>query len=1066
MYLSAGAAFELDYSVPIPDIDMSTQNPTLPFPPLSESYLADEDRILEELIERARLSPAEKKATEALASDLVLRMRSQGKRRGGIDAFTQEYALSSEEGVVLMCLAESLLRVPDAGTADRLIRDKIGGADWQKHLGKSHSVFVNASTFALMLTGRVVSVGDYDGVLKKLIARSGEPVIRSAVGHAMRILGGQFVLGRTIDEALKRARPQMESGYRFSFDMLGEAAYTMKDAERYFESYCNALATIARMLPDSDSDIFERPSISIKLSALHPRYEWLQRERVMGELLPKLAGLGQQARDANIAITVDAEEAERLDLMLSVFERLGESDELAGWDGLGLAIQAYSKRTLPLITWITSVARRQRRRIPVRLVKGAYWDTEIKRAQETGLKDYPLFTRKCATDTSYLACARAMLSARDEIYPQFATHNAHTLSAVQVFAGSRTDFEYQRLHGMGELLYELYRETRPAHSAGAGTRVYAPVGTHEDLLAYLVRRLLENGANTSFVNRLADEKAPVSSIIADPVEELASLKPLRNPAIPKPDDIFPGRKNSAGFFWSDPAVAGPVLNGMAQSLVASQSAAAIVGGVEQPGTSYPVRDPSDRRRMIGTAVDATAEMATQALTIAAGAQENWNRLGGHERARILEKAADLYELNRDHLMALAVREAGKTLPTALGEVREAVDFLRYYALQARTHFCTDLRLPGPTGEENVITLHGRGVFACISPWNFPLAIFTGQIAGALAAGNTVIAKPAEQTPLIAAAATRLLHTAGVPADVLHLLPGDGPKLGATLFSDPRLSGVAFTGSTEAAVAINRALAAKPGPIAQLVAETGGLNAMIVDSTALPEQVTRDVISSAFDSAGQRCSALRVLFLQDDVADKMLSLILGAMDEIKVGDPMKLTTDIGPVIDEEARDVLQRHVDRMRSEATLLRGLKLGSEHEHGTFFAPHAFEIKSISQLKREVFGPILHVVRYSANRLQDVCDAINSSGYGLTLGIHSRIDETASFVRDRVHVGNMYVNRNQIGAVVGAQPFGGQGLSGTGPKAGGPHYLFRFAHERTYTVNTTAAGGNAALLSGSVDSK
>ncbi len=1045
---------------------MNSQNPSLPSAPLSENYLADEDTILGEIIEKARLSPAEKKATEALASDLVMRMRSQGKRRGGIDAFTQEYALSSEEGVVLMCLAESLLRVPDAVTADRLIRDKIGGADWEKHLGKSHSVFVNASTFALMLTGRVVSVGSYDGVLKKLIARSGEPVIRSAVGHAMRILGGQFVLGRTIDEALRRARPQMEAGYRFSFDMLGEAAYTMKDAERYFDSYRNALVTIARVLPDGDSDIFERPSISIKLSALHPRYEWVQRKRVMDELLPKLAILGQQARDANIAITIDAEEAERLEIMLEFFERLGDCDELAGWDGLGLAIQAYSKRTLPLITWITSLARRQRRRIPVRLVKGAYWDTEIKRAQESGLKDYPLFTRKCATDTSYLTCARAMLSARDEIYPQFATHNAHTLSAVQVFAGSRTDFEYQRLHGMGELLYDLYRETRPAHSAGAGTRVYAPVGTHEDLLAYLVRRLLENGANTSFVNRLADEKAPVSSIIADPVEELASLMPHRNPAIPKPEDIFPERKNSSGFFWSDPAVAEPTLKSMMHSLALSQTAAAIVGGVEQPGPSYPICDPSDHRRVVGTTVDATEEMAIQAMSKASRAQVAWDRMGGHERAQILERAADLYEQNRDHLMALAVREAGKTLPTALGEVREATDFLRYYALQARKHFGMDLPLPGPTGEDNMIKLHGRGVFACISPWNFPLAIFTGQIAGALASGNTVIAKPAEQSPLIAAAATRLLHAAGVPTDVLHLLPGDGPKLGAVLFADERLSGVAFTGSTEAAMAINQALASKPGPIAQLIAETGGLNAMIVDSTALPEQVTRDVISSAFDSAGQRCSALRVLFLQDDVADKMLSLILGAMDEIRIGDPMELTTDVGPVIDDEARRKLQKHVERMQAEATLLRSLNLGSEHAHGTFFAPHAFEIKSISQLKREVFGPVLHVVRYSANRLLEVCDAINSTGYGLTLGVHSRIDDTAAFIRDHVHVGNMYVNRNQIGAVVGAQPFGGQGLSGTGPKAGGPHYLLRFAHERTYTVNTTAAGGNTALLSGSVGGK
>ncbi|MDE2464912.1 MAG: bifunctional proline dehydrogenase/L-glutamate gamma-semialdehyde dehydrogenase PutA, partial [Alphaproteobacteria bacterium] len=614
-------------------------------------------------------------------------------------------------------------------------------------------------------------------------------------------------------------------------------------------------------------------------------------------------------------------------------------------------------------------------------------------------------------------------------------------------------------------LYELYRETRPVHSAGAGTRIYAPVGTHEDLLAYLVRRLLENGANTSFVNRLADEKAPISTIVADPVEELASSMPHRNPSIPKPEDIYPERKNSSGFFWSDPAIADPILKGMAESLASKQTAMPIIGGATQSGAAYEIRDPADHRRIVGTAVDASPEMAAQALAKAHQAQVAWDRIGGGERARVLERAADLYEQNRDHLMALAVREAGKTLPTALGEVREAVDFLRYYALCASKSFSEDLPLPGPTGEDNVIRLHGRGVFACISPWNFPLAIFTGQIAGALAAGNAVIAKPAEQTPLIATAATRLLHAAGVPADVLHLLPGDGPKLGAALFGDARLSGVAFTGSTEAAMAINRALAAKPGPIAQLIAETGGLNAMIVDSTALPEQVTRDVISSAFDSAGQRCSALRVLFLQEEVADKMLSLILGAMDEIRIGDPMLLNTDLGPVIDEEARNGLQRHVDLMMTEAKLLRSLKLGPEHEHGTFFAPHAFEIKSISQLKREVFGPILHVVRYSASRLQEVCEAINSTGYGLTLGIHSRIDETAAFIRDRVHVGNIYVNRNQIGAVVGVQPFGGEGLSGTGPKAGGPHYLLRFAHERTYTVNTTAAGGNAALLSGGGDS-
>lgn len=1034
---------------------------------ISDAYLADEDQILESLIAKARLSPAEKNATEALAGELVTRIRQAHDKRSGLDAFTQEYALSSEEGVVLMCLAESLLRVPDAETADKLIRDKIGSGHWDRHLNKSQSLFVNTSTWGLMLTGRVVTFDeaakwDFDGIWRKLVARSGEPVIRQAVTYAMRILGGQFVLGRTIEEALKRAKPQIDAGYRFSFDMLGEAAYTKADAARYYASYQAALAALAKAYPDLETEVFERPSISVKLSALHPRYEFVKRERVMAELLPKLVALGMHAREANLGLTVDAEESERLDLMLDVFEAMGESDDLAGWDGLGLAIQAYAKRALPLIDWLADLGRRQQRRVPVRLVKGAYWDTEVKRGQEMGLSDYPVFTRKCGTDTSYLACARALLAAQDTIYPQFATHNAHTLSAIQVFAGTRRDFEYQRLHGMGEMLYELYREVKPPHRIGAGTRIYAPVGSHEDLLAYLVRRLLENGANTSFVNRLADEASPIADIIADPVEELVGLVPLRNPNIPKSAGMLPDRRNSFGFFWSDPEIAGPALKAMEKSLATPQSAAPIVGGRLGKGEAAAVCDPADRRRVVGEVIEATPEDAIEALGLAHKAQGGWNALGGEARAKILESAADLFEQNRNPLMALAVREAGKTLPTALGEVREAVDFLRYYAGQARKLFAGGAALPGPTGEDNTLSLHGRGVFACISPWNFPLAIFTGQVAGALAAGNAVLAKPAEQTPLMAAAATHLLHQAGVPGDVLHLLPGDGPKIGNPLFADARLAGVAFTGSTEAATAINRALAARSGPIATLIAETGGMNAMIVDSTALPEQVTRDVVASAFDSAGQRCSALRVLFLQDDVADDMLEIILGHMDELALGDPMRLDTDIGPVIDEDARKMLQAHVARMTREAKLLRALPLAPEHAHGTFFAPHAFEIDSIGQLQHEVFGPVLHVVRYQAGKLDKVCEAINATGYGLTLGIHSRIDQTAKFIRARVHAGNMYVNRNQIGAVVGVQPFGGEGLSGTGPKAGGPHYLLRFAHERTYTVNTTAAGGNAALLSGS----
>ena len=1027
---------------------------------ISAAYLAAEADVVNACIAEARLSPTEAVETQRLATDLVTRIRANAGKNGGIDAFMREYALSSEEGVALMCLAEALLRIPDTETADRLIRDKIGGAQWDRHRAKSGSVFVNASTWALMLTGRIVRLDetatwDFEGILKKAVARSGEPVIRQAVTYAMRILGRQFVLGRTIGEALKEAKPLAGDGYRFSFDMLGEAAFTKRDAARYAQSYRNAIETLASSMPTDTQTIFERPSISVKLSALHPRYEWVKRERVFSELMPVLIGLGARARATNIAITIDAEEADRLDLMLDLFEVLGDSAELRGWSGLGLAVQAYQKRAMPVLAWLSELARRQDRRIPVRLVKGAYWDTEIKRAQESGLAEYPVFTRKMATDTSYLACSRAMLAAGDRIYAQFATHNAHTVAAIDVLADGRRDYEFQRLHGMGEALHEIHRSL-----GGVATRIYAPVGSHEDLLAYLVRRLLENGANTSFVNRLADGEAPISDIVADPVLLISECNPLRNPKIPLPPDMLPDRKNSAGFLWSDPKISRPLLSEMALVAQRDHVARPIVGGQEQDGEKAAVRDPSDRRRVVGTVVEASTKQIGEALTLAHAAQPRWDEIGGRARADVLLRAADLYEENRVALMTLAVREAGKTLPNALGEVREAADFLRYYAGRAQHEFDRAEVLPGPTGESNELSLHGRGVFACIAPWNFPLAIFTGQIAAALAAGNAVLAKPAEQTPLIATAATRLLLHAGVPGDVLHLLPGDGPRIGDALFRDARLAGVAFTGSTEAATTINLALAGRVGPIATLIAETGGQNVMIVDSTALPEQVARDAVISAFDSAGQRCSALRVLFVQDDVADRMIEIILGTMDELKLGDPMSLDTDIGPVIDEAARDALAAHAATMTSSARLLRKLELPKGFENGVFFAPHVFEIESIGQLKREVFGPILHVVRYSGDKLDKVCDAVNATGYGLTLGIHSRIEETATFVRARVHVGNVYVNRNQIGAVVGVQPFGGEGLSGTGPKAGGPHYLHRFALERTFTVNTSAAGGNAALLS------
>jgi len=1031
---------------------------------IAAAYHADEDLIAAERIGQAKFSPAEAAGIELLTRDLVSRIRAMSGAQGGVDAFTQEYALSTEEGVALMCLAEALLRVPDAETADVLIRDKIATGDWDSHIGKSDSLFVNAATWGLMLTGRVVRMGqggdwNLQGTIKKLVSRSGEPVIRQAIGTAMRLLGGQFVLGRSMKEALQNGEKWRRDGYRYSFDMLGEAAYTRADAARYLTRYQDAIDAVASAYKGDCASIFHRPSVSVKLSALHPRYEWVKRERVMTELLPLLVALAKRARLADVGLTIDAEEAERHELMLDMVEALTKNPELKGWNGLGLAVQAYQKRALPTIHWLTVLARCHGVRLSVRLVKGAYWDTEIKRAQEAGLADYPVFTRKAATDTSYIACARAMFAAPDAIYPMFATHNAQTLAAIEALSGSRRDFEFQRLHGMGEALHGVYHTVKG--EGAVPTRIYAPVGSHEDLLAYLVRRLLENGANTSFVNRLADGDASVDTLVADPIAELTRKAPLRNPRIPLPTELYHDRKNSRGFLWGDPEIADPTHGEMTDILQAPAFAAPIIGGEWRENEAEPVFDPADRRRSIGRISLAGEAEAKEALSRAYAAQPAWDRLGGDGRALVLERAADLFEKNRNGLMALLVREGGKTLLAALGELREAVDYLRYYAALARKDFCGSF-MPGPTGETNELTLHGKGVFACISPWNFPLAIFTGQVAGALAAGNAVLAKPAVPTPLIAFAATRLLLEAGVPVDVLHLLPGSGSKIGTAIFPDPRLAGVVLTGSTDTAAVINRSLAARNGALATVIAETGGQNAMIVDSTALPEQVARDAVASAFDSAGQRCSALRVLFLQDDVADKMLEMIIGHTEELAIGDPFDPAIDIGPVINESARDSLVQHAERMRHDAKLLCKLHLGSEHEAGVFFPPHIFEIGSIGLLKQEVFGPIMHVVRYSAGHLDEVCSAINATGFGLTLGIHSRIESAAQFIRERVRVGNIYRNRNQIGAVVGVQPFGGEGLSGTGPKAGGPHYLHRMALERTYTVNTTASGGNTALLSSS----
>lgn len=1021
------------------------------------NFRADETAIIDHLVNAANFGSDAERRAEKYAAVLVEQVRAKGLSGGNLDAFLQEYELSNQEGVTLMCLAEALLRVPDAETANKLIHDKISNADWHRHLGRSGSLFVNASTWALMLTGRVVQLDegaarDIGGYLKNMIAKSGEPVIRQAMQQAMKILGRQFVMGRSISEALSRSVADEGSGYCHSYDMLGEAALTANDASRYLNAYEHAIHAIGKAA--EGRGIYSGPGVSIKLSALHPRYEVSQRDRVMKELVPVLLGLAQKAKAAGINLCVDAEEADRLDLSLDIIEQVSGDPSLKGWNGFGLALQAYLKSAIYVIDWLEEMTRRHGRHLMVRLVKGAYWDTEIKHAQEEGLSGYPVFTRKTSTDVSYLACAKRLLAARDIFYPQFATHNAHTVAAVLEMAGNKTGFEFQRLHGMGETLYNQV-VGNPAEN-GVPCRVYAPVGTHEDLLAYLVRRLLENGANTSFVNRIVDENAPIATLIANPRLKINQFKIKPHPSIPLPSSLYGDeRVNSTGLDLNH----APELRGLAEKL--SKFDGTWIAGPHAGTTELtPIFEPRDHTTQVGCVRNASSGDVEYALNSAHQSAPEWEAKPAQERAEILERAADLLEMNKIELIALCVREAGKTLVDAVAEIREAVDFLRFYAVRCRADFSMPQRLPGPTGETNDLSLHGRGVFVCISPWNFPLAIFIGQISAALAAGNAVIAKPAEQTPLIAAKAIELLYQAGVPKHVLHLLPGDGPSIGARLVSDRRISGVAFTGSTETARSINLALANRPGPIMPLIAETGGQNAMIVDSTALPEQVITDVVASAFQSAGQRCSALRVMFVQDVIADKLIEMLAGATAELRIGDPSLVATDVGPVIDQDARKMLEDHAQRMNREGKLLCRAALSPDCEKGIYFAPRAYEIDNLSILKREIFGPILHVIRYRASDLERITDDINNSGYGLTLGIHSRIDATYRNIHARVRVGNTYVNRNQIGAVVGVQPFGGEGLSGTGPKAGGPRYLHRFATERTLTINTTAAGGNAALMS------
>ncbi len=1030
---------------------------------LRRAYRPDEEQAANERIAEARLSAGERGEATATARTLVKGVRAH--KPSGVDAFLHAYDLGSDEGIAMMCLAEALLRIPDAHTADELIADKLSGPDWSEKLGRSGSAFVNAATFSLLLTGKVLEGAqdrsdNWKAALGRAVGRLGEPVVRAAVREAMKILGRNFVFGRTMDEALKRAAPERARGLSHSFDMLGEAAKTFEDAERYAQAYAKALDRIAK---EAKGGFRQSPGISVKLTALDPRFEYTHAEEALAHVIPATRELALKAARAAVHFTIDAEEADRLELQLDVFEALLADDELfgangkdGGWGGFGIAIQAYQKRAAPLCDWVIEAARANGRKLMVRLVKGAYWDTEIKAAQVAGLSDYPVWTRKVATDVSYLACAKKLLEASDVIYPAFATHNANTIGQVKALAAGR-EFEFQRLHGMGEELYEeLAKLERHLGENQTPVRIYAPVGSHKELLAYLVRRLLENGANSSFVNRIADEQVSLDELVRDPVAELEGLERKRNPKIVLPPDLFgPARRNSAGVDLSDPLVREPLLERLKALEARSWTAKPGLG----KGEPRAIVSPHDHRITVGTTFEASAAEVDRMVRAGHAAQLGWDALGGEARARLLERAADLYEEHAEEFFSLCAREAGKTLIDGVLEVREAVDFLRFYASEARRQFTRPLPLPGPTGEQNELRLHGRGVIAAISPWNFPLAIFTGLVSAPLAAGNAVIAKPAGQTPLIAALAVELMHQAGIPRNVVQLAPGSGRVVGGTLTEHPLLAGVVFTGSTETARTINRALAGRDGPIIPFVAETGGQNAMIVDSSALPEQVTRDVISSAFQSAGQRCSALRVLFLQDDVADGMIRMIAGAMEALKVGDPADLATDVGPVIDEAAKKVLDEHLEWLDQNAKKICRLPPPKEAANGCFVPPALYEIQSISELNRENFGAILHVIRFAGDKLDKVVEAINTTGYGLTLGLQSRIDTVRDYVEEHAHVGNFYVNRNQIGAVVESQPFGGEGLSGTGPKAGGPHYVARFAIERVTCIDTTAAGGNASLM-------
>ena len=1008
---------------------------------VTDAYRRDEIEAVQDMLQRAQMTDEERNAASELARRLVTQVRSSRTKASGVDALMHEFSLSSEEGVALMCLAEALLRIPDNATRDRLIADKISEGNWKSHLNNSPSLFVNAAAWGLLITGKLTtntSEKNMGSALSRIISKGGAPLIRQGVNYAMRLLGKQFVTGQTIEEALQNGKEREKMGYRFSFDMLGEAAYTEEDANRYYNDYVQAIHAIGK--DAAGQGVYEGNGISVKLSAIHPRYSRAQHERVMSELLPRLKELFLLGKKYDIGINIDAEEANRLELSLDLMEALVSDPDLAGYKGIGFVVQAYQKRCPFVIDYLIDLARRNNQKLMIRLVKGAYWDSEVKWAQVDGMEGYPTYTRKVHTDISYLACARKLLDAQDAVFPQFATHNAYTLGAIYQM-GKGKDFEHQCLHGMGETLYD---QVVGPQNLGRRVRVYAPVGTHETLLAYLVRRLLENGANSSFVNQIVDENISIDRLIKSPFDTIAEQGIHLHPALPLPRDLYgKGRLNSQGVDFSNENVLQNLQEKLNQASSEDFHAASIVNGeARNVGEAQPVRNPADHNDVVGTVSFADAALAQEAIGAAVAALPEWSAKPASERADCLRRFADLLEQHTPALMMLAVREAGKTLNNAVAEVREAVDFCRYYANESENTLPKDAK--------------AVGAIVAISPWNFPLAIFTGEVVSALAAGNTVIAKPAEQTSLIATYAVSLMHQAGIPTSALQLVLGAG-DVGSALTGDARIGGVIFTGSTEVARLINKALSKRDdSPV--LIAETGGQNAMIVDSTALPEQVCLDVLNSAFDSAGQRCSALRILCVQEDVADKMVNIIKGAMDELVVGKPTQLTTDIGPVIDAEAQQNLLAHINRMKGVAKAYHEIKTAADVDdnNSTFVRPILFELNNLNELQREVFGPVLHVVRYRASELDQLIDQINAKGYALTSGVHSRIEGTVDHIRDRIEAGNIYVNRNIVGAVVGVQPFGGHGLSGTGPKAGGSFYLQRLVRTPEWVAPTLSRIGQA----------